>query len=119
LPPIRGGPLPVTLLVGGRVRQRRRRGETLLLALLVLFVVLVKALLPRDPPLLHESRPVPLPLLHGVSGSLGSGHRQVRSSGVNVHRLQAETVRANEKRETRSKKANEKRCSPARCRGAS
>jgi hypothetical protein len=45
-------------------------GETLLLALLVLFVVLVEALLPPNPPLLHEGRLVPLPLLCGAVGGL-------------------------------------------------
>jgi hypothetical protein len=104
-PPIRGGPLPVALLLVRRqVRQRRWRGETLLLALPVLFVVLVEALLPPDPPLLRESRPVPLSLLCCAAGGMGSRRRRVRSGGMDVHRLWAMTVRTNEKRETRSKK---------------
>jgi hypothetical protein len=41
-----------------------------MLTLPVLFVVLVEALLTPDPPLLRESRPVPLPLLRGAAGGL-------------------------------------------------
>jgi hypothetical protein len=80
-------------------------GETLLLTLLALFVVLVEALLPPNPPLLHEGRPVPLPLLRGAASGLRLRRRWVRSGGMNVHRLQAGTIRQtkNTRGETKDK----------------
>jgi hypothetical protein len=61
-------------------------GGTLLHAQPVLIVVLINVLLPHDPPLLHEGRPVPL-LLHGATGDLRSRHQQVRSGGMDGHQL--------------------------------
>jgi hypothetical protein len=76
-----------------------------LLALPVLFIVLVEALLPLDPPLLRESHPVLLLLLRGTAGGLRPRRQRVRSGGIDVHRLQEETIKTNKnaKEGTKSK----------------
>jgi hypothetical protein len=92
--------------------------ETLLLAQPVLLVVLVEALLPPDPPLLREGRPVPLPLLCGVAGGLRPRRQRVRSGGVDVHGLQEGTIRRSES-VVGEVKCKGRLCSPGPCRGAS
>jgi hypothetical protein len=73
----------------------------------IFFVVLVEALLPPDPPLLCESRPILLPLLRSAAGGLGSRCRRVRSSGMDVHRLRArlsgQTKNASKKQKSKGK----------------
>jgi hypothetical protein len=80
---------------GGLTSCRRR--ETLLLALPVLLVILIKAFLPLDPPLLCKARPVPLPLQRSATGGLRPRHRQVRSGSMDGHQLWVEMVRTNKK----------------------
>jgi hypothetical protein len=79
----------------------------LLLTQSVLLVVLIKALLPPDPPLLRVGRSVSLPLLRGATSGLRQRPRRVRSGGMDSHRLWAEIGRTNKKCETRTKKGRE------------
>jgi hypothetical protein len=56
-PPIGGGLLPLALLfIRGRVHQRQRRGEALLLAQPVVLIVTIEARLPSALPLFRPGR---------------------------------------------------------------
>jgi hypothetical protein len=63
----------------------------------VLLIILIEVLLPPDHPLLREGCPVSLPLLRGAAGDLRPRRRWIRSSSMDVHRLQAGTIRINRK----------------------